>query len=127
MAAQTPLGARLRAGRERIGMTVLQAAEKLHLDSRMLEALEAERFEGFGAPVFVRGHLKNYADLIEEPFAELLGLFEARSAALMPDLTRTSRLPRTLNRGRWLKPAMLLIGAVVLALTVWWVLMRRGR
>jgi cytoskeleton protein RodZ len=119
------IGARLRAGRERAGMTVLQAAEKLHLDSRMLEALEAERFESFGAPVFVRGHLRNYADLIGEPYAELQGLFDAGIRGATPDLTRAPRAPRVFNRKRLIKPALFIVVAVVLACALWLVLTRR--
>jgi cytoskeleton protein RodZ len=55
------IGARLRAARERRGLTVLQAAEKLHLDARVLEGLEVGNFEPLGAAVYVRGHLRRYA------------------------------------------------------------------
>src|SRR3977135_3470887 len=49
-------GARLRGAREKKGLTVLEAAEKLHVDARTLEALEAEDFAALGADVYVRGH-----------------------------------------------------------------------
>lgn len=120
------IGARLRAGRERTGMTVLQAAEKLHIDPKMLEALETERFEGLGAPVFVRGHLKNYADLIGEPIVELQRLFEASFAGLPPDLRRTVRMPRVFDRRKLIKPSLFVLIAFALACAAWWVLTRRG-
>ncbi len=60
------IGARLRAGREQMGLTQLQTAEKLHVDPKVVESLEAERFDALGAPVFVRGHLKRYAEFIGE-------------------------------------------------------------
>ena len=53
------IGARLRAGRERMGLTLLQVAEKLHVDAKVIESLEAERFDALGAPVFVKGHLRH--------------------------------------------------------------------
>ena len=42
------IGARLRAARERKGQTVLQAAEKLHVDARLLEALETRELRATG-------------------------------------------------------------------------------
>ena len=105
-------------------MTVLQAAEKLHLDPKMLEALEAERFDGFGAPVFVRGHLRNYADLVGERFVELQQLFDAggeRTPA--PDLTRAPRAPRPSDRRKLLMPALVVVGILVACAI--WVLTRR--
>jgi cytoskeleton protein RodZ len=55
------IGARLRSAREQRALTILQAAEKLHVDPRVLDALESEDFSSLGADVFVRGHLRRYA------------------------------------------------------------------
>ena len=60
-AAPRSIGERLRAGRERAGLSVAAAAEKLHLDPKVIEALEADRFAELGASVYVRGHLRRYA------------------------------------------------------------------
>jgi len=116
------IGAQLRAGRERAGMTVLQAAEKLRIEPRMLEALEAEQFDFFGAPVFVRGHIQHYAQLLDQPFAPLRELFEARLRAAAPDLTRAPRAPRYFDRRRLLRPTLFVLIAIALAFAVWWVL-----
>ena len=107
------------------GMTLLQAAEKLHIDSRMLEALEEERFDTLGAPVFIRGHLRNYADLVGEHFTELQQLFDASSRSPAPDLTRAPRAPRPFDRRKLLKPAFFAILGIVLICALW-VLIRRG-
>jgi len=119
------IGGRLRAGRERANMTVLQAAEKLHVDPKMLEALEAERFETFGAAVFVRGHLRNYADLVGEPFAELQQMFDASAGGAAPDLTRAPRAPRVFDRTKLLKPTLYVLIGIVVAYAIWWLLTRR--
>ena len=60
-AAPRSIGERLRAGRERSGLSIAAAAEKLHLDTKVIEALEADRFAELGASVYVRGHLRRYA------------------------------------------------------------------
>jgi cytoskeletal protein RodZ len=48
-------------------LSVAAAAEKLHLDIKVIEALEADRFAELGASVYVRGHLRRYADFVGEP------------------------------------------------------------
>jgi len=82
------IGTRLRAGRERKGLTVLQAAEKMHVDSKILESLESEDFEALGAPVYVRGHLRHYAELVGERADELQSLYSNSIRITQPDLTR---------------------------------------
>lgn len=94
-APRTGLGARLRAARERAGYTAIQAAEKLHLDPTVIEALDNEDFDALVAPVYVRGHLKRYADLIGERSGELVDMYSARVHNVAPpDLTRISHAER---------------------------------
>src|SRR4029079_14081613 len=83
------IGERLRAGRERAGLSVAATAENLHLDVKVIEALEADRFAEIGASVYVRGHLRRYADFVGEPGAELVQAYTARQAQPPPpDLTQ---------------------------------------
>ena len=77
--APRSIGERLRAGRERAGLSVAAAAEKLHLDPKVIEALEADRFAELGASVYVRGHLRRYADFVGEPGVELVNAYSARA------------------------------------------------
>jgi len=118
------IGARLRSARERSGMSILQAAEKLHADPRVLEALEAERFEELGAAVFVRGHIRRYAELVREQPQELHDLYAASAHAVArPDLTR---IPKTTNRSTdprtLVVPGLVFVIAVGLIGLVWWFL-----
>jgi cytoskeleton protein RodZ len=57
-------GELLRRERERRSITQLHIAEELHLDVRMVEAIETNRFEELGVPVYARGHLRQYATLL---------------------------------------------------------------
>lgn len=57
-------GELLRKQRERRALSVQQAAEDLHLDAATIEAIEADRFQAFGAPVYAKGHLRKYAILV---------------------------------------------------------------
>ena len=113
------IGARLRAARERKGLTVLQAAEKLHADAKILEALEAEDFGVLGAEVYVRGHLRRYAELLGEAPEQLQDLYGGGRHGVQPDLTRIPRGATT--EASWLTPSALLgLAAFALAALVWW-------
>jgi cytoskeleton protein RodZ len=117
------IGARLRAGRERSGLTLLQAAEKLHVDSKVLEALEAEKFDSLGAPVFARGHLRRYAELIGEQAAQLQGLYnESTRPPPLPDLTRAPKMRRRPDSRRLVAPGVAGLIAIAIAGGVWIVL-----
>jgi cytoskeleton protein RodZ len=119
------IGARLRAGRERAGLTLMQAAERLHVDSKVLEALEAERFDSLGAPVFARGHLRRYAELIGEQAAQLQGLYnESTRPPPLPDLTRAPKVRRRrrLDSQRLVAPGIAGLIAIAIAGGVWIVL-----
>jgi cytoskeleton protein RodZ len=128
-AAPTPrsIGERLRAGRERAGLSLLAAAEKLHLDPKVIEALEADRFADLGASVYVRGHLRRYGDFVGEPGAELVNLYAAREArAPSPDLTQVPQAERRADPRRLARPLVGVGSALVIALAIWWVLAGQG-
>jgi cytoskeleton protein RodZ len=118
--ARERIGARLRSAREARGLTTLQAAEKLHVDPRILEALEAEDFAALGAAVYVRGHLRRYAELIGEQYAELQSLYSAASPA--PDLTRIPHHVPPARSSRLLALALLLLIGIAVVGVVWWLL-----
>ncbi|HKZ73542.1 MAG TPA: RodZ domain-containing protein [Steroidobacteraceae bacterium] len=117
------IGARLRAARERSGFTPVQAAERLHIDPQVISALETEAFESLGAPVYVRGHLKHYAELVGEPAAELQRQYAASvQAAALPDLTRIPKRAPARDRQALLAPGFIILGGIGLIGVVWWVL-----
>jgi cytoskeleton protein RodZ len=118
------IGERLRAGRERAGLSMAAAAEKLHLDIKVIEALESDRFAELGASVYVRGHLRRYADFVGEPGAEMVNAYSARAEARPPppDLTQIPQAERHGDPRRLVTPLIGLGCALVLALAIWWVL-----
>jgi len=122
-AAPRSIGERLRAGRERSGLSVAAAAEKLHLDVKVIEALEADRFAELGASVYVRGHLRRYADFVGEPGAELVSSYSARDARPPPpDLTQVPHAERRSDPRRLVTPLVGFSCAAVLLVAIWWVL-----
>jgi cytoskeleton protein RodZ len=118
------IGQRLRAGRERAGLSVAASAEKLHLDPKVIEALEADRFTELGASVYVRGHLRRYADFVGEPGAEFVARYAAQreSRPPPPDLTQAPHPERRSDPRRLVTPLLGLSCAAVLALAIWWIL-----
>jgi cytoskeleton protein RodZ len=113
------IGARLRGARERSRLTILQAAEKLHVDPDVLEALEADNFAALGAPVYVKGHLRHYAELVGEPVEPLFELYSQGARVPPPDLTRVPKAVAD-DTGRLVAPAVVVVIVFAAAGTVWW-------
>lgn len=120
------IGARLRAAREKRGLTPLQAAERLHLDVRVVQALEAEDFTALGADVYVRGHLRRYAEAVGESPAQLQQLYSANPHPLRPDLTRIPRGEPEQRSSRLLLPAALVVVGLAVAGLLGWLLTLPG-
>src|SRR5262249_30011695 len=114
------IGARLRAGREKLGLTVLQAAERLHLDPRIIEAMERAGFATLGAPVYARGHLRHYAELVGESAEEIGELYSNSShTAGQPDLTRIAKAPPADETSRLVAPALVVLAVFAVAGAIW--------
>jgi cytoskeleton protein RodZ len=118
-------GPRLKAERERRGLSSQKVADELHLDSWVVDALEAEDYERIGPSVYAKGHLKRYAAMLGLPPAEIMVGYEARARApkalpsqpanvrLRADSADVSNLPMPQIIGS--------IAAVLLVLGVlWW-------
>jgi cytoskeleton protein RodZ len=105
------IGARLQAARERADLSLVQAAEKLHVDPNVIHALDTEQFGELGAAVFVRGHLRHYAELVRESAPELLALYaDSVQSGPPPDLTR---MPHA-KQGSSLRSALLMTGLLLI-------------
>jgi cytoskeleton protein RodZ len=119
-------GAQLSAARVQAGLSVSQAAEQLHLDLATLDALENGRFEGMGASVFVRGHLRRYAQLVNIPEAQIMTAYDAWAGRLaaQPDLRDviTAAAARSGSRRFNFRPRSAVIGVIVLVplALIWW-------
>jgi cytoskeleton protein RodZ len=122
------IGSRLRAAREKKSLTILQAAEKMHVDARILESLEAEDFAALGAPVYARGHLRHYAELVGESPTELRQLYtdSTQATPAQPDLTRIARGEPERDSGKLVGPAVIGLAAVGLVGVIWWLFTLSG-
>ncbi len=116
-------GDRLRRAREDKRLAVEQVAESLHLDEHLVVAIEQENFDALGAPVFMRGHIRAYARLLELPPDELLEacglLADEPEHSVEPALAASGRSPVvTINPGPW---AIAVLGLLLAAGLVYYV------
>jgi cytoskeleton protein RodZ len=58
------LGLKLKAERERRGVSAQKMANDMHLDGWVIEALEAGDYQRIGPAVYAKGHLRKYASLL---------------------------------------------------------------
>jgi len=112
--AALSLGARLRSARKARALTIEQVGQQLHLEASMLRAIEDDRYEALGAPVFVRGYLKAYAGLLGLPEQSVLDAYrQADPAASQPPKLVRDREELTLAAPR-LPGGLAVAGAGVL-------------
>jgi cytoskeleton protein RodZ len=126
-------GLQLTAARERAGWSLLQVADKLHLDVSTVRALEADDFAALGALVYVRGHLRRYGELLGMPAGDIevacARAMRVDEAAYLKRIARGQA--RSTGRSLTVPPAAAAVAAaivVVLAL-IWWAMRmpHRGR
>lgn len=97
------VGQILREARESKGISVAQAAERTHSKSQIILALEQDDYSRFPAPIYTRGFIKLYAELLGLDAPELISLYQARnsetdklqrpSSVLRPGSSHTSTPP----------------------------------
>lgn len=119
--AEPRAGQRLANARRANGISMRDIAKELHLDEVKVQALEDNRFDVLGAPVFTKGYLRKYAELVHVPIDDVLAdYYRMNRATGAPPVVGPKRpKARTpINPGPWL--AGILLVAVVAAAAWWW-------
>lgn len=113
-------GQRLAAARKERDISIFDIAKELHLDEHKVQALEENRFETLGAPVFAKGHLRKYAELVGVPIEDILADYYAmnRSVGAPPVVGRARQPERDIQLGPWLLGIVILL--IVAATAYWW-------
>jgi cytoskeleton protein RodZ len=112
-------GERLAEARREQQISVLEVAKELHLDEPKVRALERNDFDTLGAPVFAKGHLRKYAQLVgvdaDDVFADYYRM--TRSESIPPVIVGRVRVRRELSPGPWIA---VIIVIIVAAASYWW-------
>lgn len=114
-------GQRLAQARRANEISIAEIAKELHLDESKVQALEENQFSVLGAPVFAKGHLRKYAELVGVPVDDMLADYYElnRSAGAPPVVGAVKRKPpQDFVLGPWvvgIAVAVLLAGALY-----WW-------
>ena len=116
-----PLGGeRLAAARRLRQMSLTDIARELRIDESKVQALEENRFEALGAPVFAKGNLRKYAEIVAVPIDDVLADYFKlnRSAGAPPIVGPPRKHKRETNLGPWLLliPLLLVLGGAY----YWW-------
>lgn len=112
----------LRRLREQRGLSLQDVADELHLDRRVVETIEADRFLALGAPVYARGHLRKYAQLLELAPETVLACYEtltegARLPAPVMPVPAAAPQPNDRRFSAWIALSALVL--CVAALAIW--------
>lgn len=115
------LGELLRKARVAQGLTVEQIATELRIEAQHLAALEDNKLERIGIPVFVKGYLRQYGQRLGVDTRELLALYAKQATIeevqIQPSPTIHLRDERQITV--WVV-ALIMLAVIVAALAVWW-------
>ncbi|MCP4302248.1 MAG: helix-turn-helix domain-containing protein [Gammaproteobacteria bacterium] len=115
-----PLGGeRLAEARRAQQISVVEVAKELHLDEPKVRALERNEFDILGAPVFAKGHLRKYAQLVKVDQDDVMADYYqlTRAAGMQPVITARPRPRREMSPGPWIAVIVVII---VVATVYWW-------
>jgi len=118
--AQGPMaGERLAEARREQQIAVIEIAKELHLDEYKVRALESNDFDVIGAPVFAKGHLRKYAQLVKVDEADVMADYYQlnRTAGVPPVISIRPRPRQVMSPGPWVA---VIVVIVVVATAYWW-------
>jgi cytoskeleton protein RodZ len=116
------VGETLRAARNAQSLTLEQIATELRIELPQLEALENDRFERIGVPVFVKGYLRQYGmRLGVDPRDLLMQYYQQNSLKeVQVQPSKTIRLRDERQITVWVIAALAIL-VVIAGLAAWWV------
>ena len=119
--APETLGHILRNARLAQDLTIEQLSTELRIEAKQLNALEQNRFEQIGVPVFIKGYLKQYGLRLGLNVSDLLALYQKQTTLADIEIQprRTIKLRDERQITSWIVAAIVLLTLVV-GLAVWW-------
>ena len=121
-AGESPsLGQVLEAARSARNLTLEQVSTQLRIETPQLLALEQDQFARIGAPVFVKGYLKQYGQLLGLDYRNLLGLYydqvDHQEVVIQPSRSIKLRDERQITV--WIIAGLVLV-VLIVSFVVWW-------
>jgi cytoskeleton protein RodZ len=100
-------------------ISVHEIAKELHLDEAKVRGLERNDFELLGAPVFAKGHLRKYAELVSiDPDDVLEDYYKlTRQDTLPPVVVARRRMRQEISPGPWIA---VIVAIIVAAAAYYW-------
>lgn len=119
-------GERLAEARRLKQISLPDIARQLHLDEPRVQALEENRFDVLGAPVFAKGYLRKYAHLVGVPADDVMADYYTinRATGAPPVVGPPRKHQRDFDAGPWVSGLLILVALLVLAAGVYWWMQR---
>jgi cytoskeleton protein RodZ len=116
-------GERLAEARRAKQIGILEIAKELHVEEAKIRALENNDFDVLGAPVFAKGHLKKYAQIVGVDHEDVLADYYrlTRSQEIPPVIVQRQKPRREVSPG----PLIAAIAVLMLAALAYWLLVER--
>lgn len=113
-------GERLREARRENDIPIRDIAKELHLDETKVRALEENNFSILGAPVFAKGHMRKYAELVGVDIDDVLADYYQleRSTGAPPVVGPKRKVPHDISLGPWIVAIVVILVAAGAA--YWW-------
>jgi cytoskeleton protein RodZ len=114
-------GSQLREARHEAKYSLEEVAARLHLDRRMVRALEENDFDKLPAATFVRGYIRSYARLLSLPAGPILEAFDHQGLAPPAIIADITQHPQAKSSDIPVRLATYLVAAgLVLMVFMWW-------
>lgn len=120
---QATPGQQLKRGREAMGLTQQQVADRLHLRLGNIQDIETDTHQPGVSITFTKGYVRIYAKLLGMPVEPLLEAFdilhqgEKQPAKLQ---SFSQRVAKQANDDRWMMVTYLIVFLVIASLVIWW-------
>lgn len=123
------IGRTLKALREAQNLTLADIAARLHLDPRVIAAIEADNHDALPAALYVRGYLRGYARIVGANPEQVVGVYNEQAPSAPPEIIPEINRPLQLTSED--TPVRIATVAVALLLTallaIWWEANYRAR
>ena len=117
------LGVKLRSARESQELSIEAVEAELRIGAELLEALEGDRFDALGAPVFAKGYLKQYGARLGLNVPELLAEYDSAAGIRDVDIRPLTefRLRDKRSGAPWIVAGIVLL-VVAASVLLWFTL-----